>query len=172
MAEGELSARTESRLAKKRIKKRLRDPLLCRFAINEIKRGKKTEVHRMEGEAGQNPVFFDVSSMREWATQNCRIMLVPVEYDRADRLVKDGAVDLDYVYNKVLHMEPEPIIVCRGAAGENGDQLVDGAHRYVAFCIASADLALKPPISAYVLEKEEWEQFILTASQASRLGFQ
>ena len=84
----------------------------------------------------------------------------PPNYEVAARLVKDATVDPDYIAEHTLRTKLEPIIICRYVFG--GNQVVDGSHRFVAFCAECAMWQLSGAyFPAYVLEPDEWQQFVI-----------
>ena len=164
-----MSTRKERQQEKTKLKKKLRNPLVRRVLKKEVARGGGTEVYRLDDDGTGKPMFFNISDMRVWAEQHCEIFAMPVDFERAERLIESGAVEADHIQNHTLRNELKPILVCRGLLG--GDQIVDGAHRFVAACAGAAMLNINPPIPGYVLQPEEWEQFVMPRSVALACGF-
>ncbi len=161
--------RNERRQEKTKIKKKLRNPLVRKILKDEIERGTETEVYRLDDDGTGNPMFFNISAMRKWAEQNCETFAMPVDFDRASRLIESGAVEPNHIRDHTIHTELKPIIVCQGLVG--GDQIVDGAHRFVAMCAGSAKFNLNPLIPCYVLQPNEWKPFVIAVSVARACGF-
>lgn len=165
-----MSTRKERQQEKTQLKKKLRNPLVRKILQNKIARGGEgTEVYRLDDDGSGNPMFFDISSMRSWAEQNCEIFRMPIDLDRAARLVESGAVEPDHIFNHTVRNDLKPLIVCTGLVG--GDQIVDGAHRYVALCSGVVMFGLDPPVPAYVLQPDEWKPFIISNGVARVCGF-
>jgi hypothetical protein len=168
-----MSSRNERRHKQTKLRKglgkRVGDPAVRRIALAELKRRKPTEVYRLDDGTGK-PMFFNISEMRVWAAKNCETYAMPPDFDRAARLFESGAVEPDHIMNYTIHNRPEPIIVCRGL--RNGDQIVDGAHRFAAMCAGAAMLKLDVPIPAYVLEPHEWLPFVISDEIAKACGFE
>ena len=165
-----VSTRQERQQEKTRLKKKLRNPIVRRLLKNELERGGSgTEVYRLDDDGTGKPMFFDIYSMRNWADQNCETFALPVDFNRAARLVASGAVEPDHIRDHTIRTELKPIIVCTGLL--DGDQIVDGAHRYVAMCAGAAMFQLNPPVPAYVLHPDEWKPFVIPTSVAKVCGF-
>lgn len=164
-----MSTRCERQREKTKIKKKLCNPIVRRLLKNEFDRGTGTEVYRLDDDGTGKPMFFDISSMRKWATENCETFALPIDFERASRLVKSGAVEPDHICDHTLHNDLTPIILCSGLLG--GDQIVDGAHRYVAMCAGAAMFKLNPPVPGYVLQPHEWRPFVIPNGVAQACGF-
>ena len=104
-------------------------------------------------------MFFDITGMREWCLSNAKRVVVPPDFERCMQLVKSGAVEAEHIRNFTIHRAPEPIIICRYLAGS--DQIVDGAHRYVALCAAMHATQIFVPVPAYLLPKSKWQKFVM-----------
>ena len=107
--------------------------------------------------------------MKRWAAKNCETFAMPVDFDRAAELISSGAVEPDHIRDHTLRTQLTPIIVCRGILG--GDRIVDGAHRYVAMCAGAAMYKLNIAIPGFVLQPEEWKQFVIPGGVAAACGF-
>lgn len=164
-----MNTRNERRQEHAKIKKKLRNPLVRRILKDELHRGTGTEVYRLDDDGTGKPMYFNISAMRAWADLNCETFALPVDFDRASRLIESGAVEPDHIRDHTIRNEIKPIIVCQGLGG--GDQIVDGAHRFVAMCAGSAMFNLNPPIPGYVLQPAEWKPFVIPASVANTCGF-
>lgn len=164
-----VSTRNERRQEKTKIKKKLRNPLVRRILKDELQRGTGTEVYRLDDDGTGNPMYFNISAMREWAEKNCETFAMPVDFDRASRLIESGAVEPEHIRDHTIRTELKPIIVCQGLL--DGDQIVDGAHRFVAMCAGAAMFNISPPVPGYVLQPDEWRPFVIPASVARACGF-
>lgn len=138
---------------------KLRDPILRRLVENEIRRGRGTEIYRLDADDTEGPIYFDVSTMREWAEGRCEVFALPVDFERAEKLLESGAVDQKHLRNTTIRKKMKPIIVCRGLRG--GDQIVDGAHTFVAICMGAAYTGFSFPVPAYVLLPRQWNPFVI-----------
>lgn len=118
-------------------------------------------------------MFFDIISMRDWAKKNLEIFGLPVDYPRAEKLITSGAIDRDHIFQYTLQRKPDPLLVCRGLL--DGDQIVDGAHRFLAFCAGAVMfghlLPDNPLFPGYVLVESQWRQFIIPNDVASEMRF-
>ena len=164
-SESKMSTRNERRQQWAMLKKKSRNPEVLRLVKGEIKRGHATEIYRMDGNEEREAMYFNVSDMRDWAERHCEIFAMPVDFERAERLLTSGAIDKSHMLNHTIQKNIKPIIVCRGLDG-GGDQIVDGAHTFVAMCLAAAKFDASPPVPAYVLEQDQWERFIIPADVA------
>lgn len=170
-----VSSRQERQQEKTRIKKKLKNPIVRKLLEREIQRGSGTEVYRFDGIGDEGPTYFDISEMRSWAEANSEIYRLPVDLDRAQELVTSGAVEMDHVMNHTIKNELQPILICAQLAG--GDRIVDGAHRFVAFCLGAAALmqegraVLNVGIAGYVLQPDQWRPFVIPTSVAKVCGF-
>lgn len=163
-----MATRKERQQEKTRLKKKLRNPLVRRLLKSEMQRGSGTEVYRLDDDGTGNPMYFNISAMRPWAEENCEIFAMPIDFDRATRLVESGAIEPDHMMNHTIQNDLKPLLVCRGV--NNADQIVDGAHRYVALCFGAAQFNINPPVPAYVLQPDEWRQFVLPRAVARASG--
>lgn len=62
----------------------------------------------------------------------------------------------------------------RDAAGIGNDQILDGAHTYVAMALGAtaSGLAGQPvPIPAFLLEPDQWKRFVIPHHIAKALNF-
>lgn len=87
------------------------------------------EVFRLDDDGTGNPIYFDVRALREWTRANMETVSLAVEPARAQRFVETGQVELDHVMRTTIRQQPDPVILCRHAAGPGEDAIVDGAHR-------------------------------------------
>jgi len=146
-------------------KKQIADPVARRLLEDEIERGAGTEVYRLDDDGSGQPMYFNVTAMREWATKHCETFSWPPDMARAQRLVESGAVDPDHIRDHTIQTQMTPIIVCHGILG--GDQIVDGAHRFVAACMGAAMFGVNTPfIPGYALQPDEWKPFVIPRATA------
>jgi len=162
----------EKTLFRKALKKQnIADPVLRKLLRDEIERGSGTEVYRLDDDGADHPMYFNVSAMRDWASKHCEIFSFPPDMDRARRLIESGAVDPSHIQNHTIQTEMTPIIICRGL--RNADQIVDGAHRFVAACMGAAMVGMNVPfIPGYVLHPDEWKPFIIPQATAEAFAAQ
>lgn len=133
-----------------------------------------TEVYRLDGETPNEHLYFDVFSMRKWALANAEEVGVTLDWNRAERLITSGAVDPDRIKDHTIRNTMHPVIIGRDAAGPGQDQILDGAHRYVAAALGAtaAGMAGVPiPLPAYVLRPDEWRPFLIPHFIAQALRF-
>lgn len=135
----------------------------------ELETGQPTEVYRLEQMDNGEPRYFNVSAMRPWVEANIEAGLFPLDYERAERLIETGAVDIDHLRNHTIQTELKPIIVCREGGGPASDQIVDGAHRFVALHMGAAMLGLGGGVPGYLLYPQDWRQFVIPAKVAERI---
>ena len=169
-------SRNERRLNKKATGKGiLEHPAVKRFRRNLKRVGREAlEVYRIDGDTPDQHVYFDVFSMREWSIANVEKVASPLDWDRAEQLVASGAVDREHITTHTIQNDARPIIVGRLAAGEDGDQILDGAHTYVAMAMAataSGQAGQSVPIPTYLLEPDQWRQFVIPNHIARALEF-
>lgn len=169
-------SRNERRLAKKAIGKGvLNHPVAKRMERNIKRYGKEaTEVYRLDGATPDDNLYFDVFSMREWAAVNCQIVPLAYDWDRAARLLEREAVSFEHIRDHTIKGNLRPVIIGRNAAGPGEDQMLDGAHRYIAAGAAATAAGLNGtvfPIPAYVLEPDEWRQFLVPLHIAKAFHF-
>ena len=166
--DSQMNNRAERRRQLAEVKRKLRDPIVRRLVDDEVRRGGVTEVYRLDGSDIDEPIYFNVSAMREWADGCCEIIAMPVDFERAERLLESGAIDMDRIANHTIRNNPKPIIVCRGLRGE--DQIVDGAHTFIAICMASKYSGLPLPVPSYVLLPDQWKRFIISKHVVEMTG--
>ncbi len=129
------------------------------------------EVFRLDDDGTGNPLYFDVRALREWTKANLETVSLAVEPARAQRFIETGQVDLDHVMGITVRQQPDPIILCRHAAGPNEDAIVDGAHRYVAAAIGVAMISTRTAgYHAYILEPEQWRPFVLSPDRLAEIA--
>jgi hypothetical protein len=171
IANPKMSTRNERRQQWALLKRKSQNPKVLRLVKGEIKRGQATEIYRMDGGEERETMYFNISEMREWAERHCEVFAMPVDFERAERLLTSGAIDQSHMLNYTTQNDIKPIIVCRGLDG-GGDQIVDGAHTFVAICLAAAKFGVSPPVPAYVLQQNQWERFIISADVAEICGIE
>jgi hypothetical protein len=143
------------------IKKKLRNPHIRQIVMGELRNGGAgTEVYRLDDDGTGRPIFFNITAMRAWAEENLEIFWMPPDLPRAQRIIESGAVDRDHMMNHTVMNEPKPILVCRGLLG--GDQIVDGAHRFVLLCVGVATFGVEGAgLPGYVLMPDQWRKFVI-----------
>jgi hypothetical protein len=161
-----MSTRNERRRKAAEIKKKLRNRQVRQLVLDELKNGSAgTEVYRLDDDGTGKPMFFNITAMREWAEQNLEIFMMPPDFSRAERLIESGAVDRDHIMNHTVRTKPKPMLVCRGLLG--GDQIVDGAHRFVALCMGVAMFRVEGAgLPGYVLMPDQWQKFVIPPAVA------
>lgn len=164
-----MSTRQERRRQKSALKKDLQrllrqkgitDRAARELLVDEIEREQGTEVYRLDDDGYGKPLYFNISAMRSWAQKHCEVFGLPMDMARAQRLAESGAVDPDHMFNHTMRREMIPILVCRNLVG--ADQIVDGAHRYVAACMGAATFGMDFPVPGYVLMPEQWSKFVIS----------
>ncbi len=171
-----MSSRNERRLDKKALRKTvINHPVGKRIARNLKHAGTAaTEVYRIDGDTPDQHVYFDVYSMRTWAMANLEPAVMPMDWERAEGLIKSGAVDRRRIMDHTIQHDIRPVIVGRHAAGIGNDQILDGAHTYVAMALAAtaSGLAGQPvPIPAFLLLPDQWRRFVIPNHIAKALNF-
>jgi len=166
-----VSTRYERRQKRRQIRQKLKDPRVRRIFADEIKRGGAgTETYTITSDETGERIYFNVSEMRDWARANLPVVPAPPNFDIANRLLNDGTVDPKHIAQHTLQTMPEPIIICRDVFG--GDQVVDGSHRFVAFCAGCAKFELTDQyFPAYVLERHQWLPFVIPEEVVRACGF-
>lgn len=154
----------------------LNDPSIQRMMLNLSSGAGEaaTEVYRLDGKTPDKNLYFDVFSMREWAAINAEKVMSTICWDRVKRLVSNGAIDVDRLMNHTVNEKMEPIIIGADVAGPDNDQILDGAHRMVAYALAAASAGLEGaplPLPAYFLQPDEWKQFLIPTIVAKALHF-
>ena len=166
-----LSSRYERRKKRREIRSKLKDPRVRKMLGDELRRGGKgTETYTVTHADTGEQIYFNISDMREWAEANLQVVPAAPNYEVAMRLVGDETVNPDYIAEHTLQTKPKPIIICRYVFG--GDQVVDGSHRFVAFCAGCAAWNLTDVyFPAYILQPDEWQQFVIPDSVVRACGF-
>jgi len=123
-----------------------------------------SEVYRIEGSSPDRNLYFDVYSLRKWASEHVPPNRTGLDVERLKVLIEGGAIDRERVETMPPDKILEPIII-GVAAHENGsDAILDGQHRYVAAAFAAMHLNCSIdqfPIVARFLEPEDWQQFLI-----------
>lgn len=171
-----MNSRNERRINRKSFGKGVLDhPVMKRIHRNLKRVGREAlEVYRVDGETPDQHVYFDVFSMREWAIANVKVEAMDMDWERAEHLVTTGAVDRQHIAEHTVQTEARPIIVGRNAAREGNDQILDGAHTYVAIALAASasGRAGQPvPVPAYLLQPDQWRRFLIPSRIAKALDF-
>jgi hypothetical protein len=154
----------------KEIRRKLRNPHVKKIVEWELRTGKPTEVYRLDDDGTGNPVFFNVSLMKEWAPDNLEIFAMPLDFDRAMDLVKTDAITPGHIEQHTIRTSIQPLIVCRGILG--GDRIIDGAHRFVAIHLGAAEFGIAPSIPAYIFQPTQWKKFVIPRLAAKICKFE
>ena len=128
----------------------------------------------MTGKDGK-PLNLDVASMRRWAERYAEQVSIPIDVAYIERLLARGAVTEERVLTILATQNPKPVLLCRDI-NDDGDEIVDGNHTYVAFGLAWAQakrsgMALPdtlPRVNAYQLQPEHWRRFVIPPSHLVR----
>lgn len=171
-----MTSRNDRRLHMKALRKSIiNHPVAKRIARNLRQVGAAaTEIYRIDGDTQDQHVYFDVYSMRTWAIKNLEPATMPMDWQRAEDLIKSGAVDRHRIIDHTVQQAARPVIVGRDAAGPGNDQILDGAHTYVAMALGATASGLggQPvPVAAYLLEPDQWKQFVIPNHIAKALNF-
>lgn len=136
----------------------------------------RSEVYAMIGKDGR-PLHLDVVSMRKWAERHAEQVRVMIDFRYIERLIARGAVTRERVMSHTIFQEPKPVIVCLDI-NEEGDELVDGNHTYVAAGVAWAkgrelgvpgfDLIEHPWANGFMLTPEQWRPFVIPPSKLGK----
>jgi hypothetical protein len=166
-----VSTRYERRKKRREVSQKLKDPRVRKILADEIRRGGGgTETYTISNHETGERTYFNISLMREWAQANLPIVPTPPNFEIATRLVNDGTVDADHIAEHTIHTKADPIIICRDVFG--GDQVVDGSHRFVAFCLGHAMFDLEDAyFPAYVLQAHLWQPFVIPDAVVRACGF-
>jgi len=129
-----------------------------------------SEVYELTGKGGK-PISLNVGPMRLWAEKHAERGTIPIEFDYIERLLKDGAVKEDRVQAILRTQNPKPVLLCR-AINDDGDEIVDGNHTYVALGLAwslahrdgTAPEGIAPRARAYVFQPKDWRRFVIPTS--------
>lgn len=130
----------------------------------------RSEVYELTGKGGK-PICLDVGQMRRWAEKQAERVSVPIEASYIERLLKRGAVTEDRVHAVLAQQNPKPVLLCRDI-NDDGDEIVDGNHTYVALGLAWATARrdglvpadIQPRANAYLFEPEHWQRFVIARS--------
>lgn len=171
-----MTNRNERRLGKKDFGNGVfNHPAMKRMNRNMKRAGRDAlEVYRVDGETPEQHVYFDVFSMRDWAQAHSTVEAMDMDWERAKHLVTTSAVDRHHIAKHTVETKLRPIIVGRGAAREGNDQILDGAHTYVAIAlaaVASGRAGQPVPVPAYLLQPDQWRRFVIPNHVAKVLDF-
>jgi hypothetical protein len=130
----------------------------------------RSEVYELTGKGGK-PISLDVGPMRRWPEKHAERISIPIEIDYIERLLKCGAVKEDRVKAVLRTQNPKPVLLCRDI-NNDGDEIVDGNHTYVALGLAwstaqhdgEAPDGIAPRADAYLFEPEHWQRFVIAPS--------
>lgn len=171
---------SNDRYTRRQLKKELgprvmQHPYVKRLKRNIREAGKAaTEVYRLNGPTPDQHRYFDVYTMQKWTHEHLRPIGTFLNWDRAEYLITSGAVDPDRIRDHTIQHEMEPIIIGVGACHNGEDQILDGAHRYVAYALSATQAGLQGvplPLPAYVLEPGQWRQFLIPPFVVRALRF-
>jgi hypothetical protein len=129
-----------------------------------------SEVYELTGKGGK-PISLDVGPMRRWAEKHAERISIPIDTDYIERLLKYGAVKVDRVKAVLRTQNPKPVLLCRDI-NDDGDEIVDGNHTYVALGLAWSTAqhdgkvleGITPRADAYLFEPEHWQRFVIAPS--------
>lgn len=130
----------------------------------------RSEVYEMTGKGGK-PISLDVTPLRRWAEKHAERVSIPIDVHYIERLLKRGAVTEDRVKAVLRTQNPKPVLLCRDI-NEDGDEIVDGNHTYVALGLAwsaaqrdgTVPEGIPPRANAYLLASEHWQRFVIAPS--------
>lgn len=165
-----ISERNRRRLAM-RTMKRQQHAIRSGTTPSLAPRPDQDEVFCLYDDGSGKPMYFDIRAMRLWAQENMEPLSLGVEHWRAMRMLETGQVEMDHVMAVTVRQKPDPIIVCKDAAGEGEDAIVDGAHRYVAAALGAAMISTKQVgYHAYILDRDQWMPFIVGPDRLAELA--
>ena len=128
------------------------------------------QIYRQDDDGTGQPRYYDIGAMVRWAQENVETQLIKTDSKRASRLVENLEVDPDYVKKLLSQKGFDPILICSKAVNGAGHQIVDGNHRYVASCFEAERKNTIELIPAYILEPEEWIQFVVPLHEVTKYG--
>lgn len=170
----------ENRNTRRQLRKQLGSRVMQHPYMKRMKRNLReggiaaTEVYRLDGATPDQHRYFDVYSMRKWTHANVKLVGTFLNWDRADHLITSGAVDPNRIRDHTINQQMEPVIIGVGACDNGSDQVLDGAHRYVAYALAAVSQGFQGvplPMPAYFLEPGQWRQFLIPSFIAKALRF-
>lgn len=134
----------------------------------------RSEVYELIGKGGK-PINLDVGPMRRWAEKHAERVSVPIEASYIERLLRRGAVTEDRVKAILAQQDPKPVLLCRDI-NDDGDEIVDGNHTYVALGLAWASAQrdgmvpadIQPRAHAYLFEPVHWQRFVIPPSHYAK----
>ena len=140
-----------------------------RLLSNYQKYGREgAEIFTQEDDGTGKARYYDVFSARLWCSEYCKPVALAIDPYLALRLEESGSLDPRHLATEQFDQDVAPVIVCRKAS-PSGDQLIDGAHRYVAFVRELREKGLEDShacVPAYVLEPVVWKRFVIPFSVA------
>jgi hypothetical protein len=122
------------------------------------------EVYRIEGSTSDRNLYFDVYSLRKWASENAAPNMTGLDTGRLKALVEGGVIDPKRVEQMPLEKMLEPIIIGVSAHENGSDAVLDGQHRYVATAFKALHCGQRIdqfPIAARFLEPHQWQNFLI-----------
>lgn len=125
------------------------------------------QYYDLTGKGGQ-PLRIDVVPMRRWAEKHAELVSIPLDIAYVERLLARAAVTEQGVHAVMARMSPKPILLCRDI-NDDGDEIVDGNHTYVALAIAWAKgqqaglvpAGPAPGVPAFCLVPQDWGRFVV-----------
>lgn len=134
----------------------------------------RSEVYELIGKSGK-PLSLDVVRMRQWAERHAERVSIPIEVTYIERLLKRGAVTEERVRTILAQRNPKPVLLCRDI-NDDGDEIVDGNHSYVALGLAWATArrggmvpaGIQPRASVYLFEPDHWQRFVIPPSHLAK----
>lgn len=132
------------------------------------------EVYELVGKGGK-PISLDIGPMRRWAERHADRVSIPVDASYIERLLARGAVSEERVSAILAEQDPKPLLLCRNI-NDDGDEIVDGNHTYIAHGLAwatavrsgLAPAGLQPRANAFAIEPKDWQRFVIPSSRRRR----
>ncbi len=144
-------------------------PVAKRLLSNYEKYGRiSAEFYTQYDDGSGKPRYFDVFSAKLWCSRHKAIVPVIIDQAFVEELCRNGSINSEHLEMIEFTQEVAPVIFLNGATN-NGQILLDGAHRYVAFAREIKDKELEDSvrmIPAYILEPKEWKQFVIPQAVA------
>lgn len=126
------------------------------------------QIYRQPDDGTGKPRYFHVADMVNFAQKNLKVEGVKADLEKALGLIDAGIVDSSHLKN-VDFDRFSPIVMCCGATSAGENLIVDGNHRYVAATISISEQGLDGVIPGYLLEREQWEPFIVPPHLVSQM---
>lgn len=127
------------------------------------------QIYRQPDDGHGRPRFFYVADMVKFAQKNLPVEGIKADLEKAIGLIKAGNVNPSHL-KKVEFEGFSPLVVCMDATADGKHLIVDGNHRYVAATISMKQQGINEAVPAYLLEREQWEQFIVPPNLVPQMG--